>query len=116
MKQSSTASPPPLLVLAGIDVSAKELVVALHREGAAQPLLSFANTAAGHRALIKALTAKKAFARVILEATGVYSLELALALHKAERIEVMVVNPRAIKDYQRARLTRAKTDRGGGRE
>jgi len=45
-----------------------------------------------------------------LEATGVYSLRLALALHRAERVVVMVVNPRAIKDFQRARLCRAKTD------
>src|SRR6185295_2523702 len=52
-----------------------------------------------------------ATARVCLEATGVYSLCLALALQRAERMEVMVVNPRAIKDFQRARLTRAKTDR-----
>jgi transposase len=98
-------------VLAGIDVSARELVIALQREGAPEPLLKVPNTAAGHRALIRALTARKATARVILEATGVYSLELALALHQAERVEVMVVNPRSIKDYQRARLTRAKTDR-----
>lgn len=106
MKQSSST-----ILLAGIDVSAKELVVALQRDGVLQPLGSFANTAAGHRSLIKALTAKKASARVILEATGVYSLELALALNQAERVEVMVVNPRTVKDYQRARLTRAKTDR-----
>ena len=46
-----------------------------------------------------------------LEATGVYSLRLALTLQRAERLEAMVVNPRAIKDFQRARLTRAKTDR-----
>jgi transposase len=50
-------------------------------------------------------------ARVCLEATGVYSLNLALALQRTTRVEVMVVNPRAIKDFQRARLTRAKTDR-----
>jgi transposase len=46
-----------------------------------------------------------------LEATGVYSLRLALALQRTERVEVMVINPRASKDFQRARLTRAKTDR-----
>ena len=40
-----------------------------------------------------------------------YSLRLSLALNQAPRVEVMVINPRAAKDYQRARLTRAKTDR-----
>ena len=45
-----------------------------------------------------------------LEATGIYSLEFALALHHARNVEVMVVNPRAIKDFARACMQRAKTD------
>jgi transposase len=49
-------------------------------------------------------------ARVCLEATGIYSLEFALALHHAKNVEVMVVNPRAIKDFTRACMQRAKTD------
>lgn len=69
------------------------------------------NTPAGHRQLRKLLTRRGAHARGALEATGVYRLGLALSLHRAERVEVMVVNLRAIKDFQRARLTRAKTDR-----
>lgn len=106
--------PPAQRLLVAIDVSAAELVVALRPEDAtASPAKTtkYANTAAGHRTLIKLLTAKGASARVILEATGVYSLGLALALDRAERIKVMVINPRASHDFQRARLTRAKTDR-----
>ena len=106
MKQSASA---PQLV--AIDVSATELVVARERAGGLLPVAKFPNTAAGHRALLKALAPARSPARVILEATGVYSLELALVLHQAVGVEVMVVNPRTIKDYQRARLTRAKTDR-----
>lgn len=34
----------------------------------------------------------------------------ALALHRAKNVEVMVVNPRAIKDFSRACMQRAKTD------
>lgn len=48
--------------------------------------------------------------RVGLEATGIYSLQFALALHHAKNVEVMVVNPRAIKDFVRACMRRAKTD------
>ncbi|MGR9089817.1 MAG: IS110 family transposase [Gammaproteobacteria bacterium] len=44
------------------------------------------------------------------QATGVYSLPLALALHSAPAIEVMVVNPKAIKHFATARLQRGKTD------
>jgi len=47
---------------------------------------------------------------VCLEATGIYSLQFALTLHDAKNIEVMVVNPRAIKDFARACMQRAKTD------
>ncbi len=45
-----------------------------------------------------------------MEATGVYHLALALALEQAG-LEVMVVNPRAIKDHARALQKRSKTDR-----
>jgi len=48
--------------------------------------------------------------QVCIEATGLYSLDLALALHRAEGIEVMVANPRAIADFAKALLQRSKTD------
>jgi transposase len=82
----------------------------LQGDGTAEPTRTLPNTPAGHRQLIRLLTARGAHARVCLEATGVYSLGLALALHRAPRLEVMVINPRASKDFQHARLTRAKTD------
>lgn len=104
MKQS-------LQFLVAIDVGAQTLVMALACAGQTASVQTYPNTAAAHRRLIKIITARGASARVILEATGVYSLRLALALHAAARVEVMVANPRTIKDYQRARLCRAKTDR-----
>ena len=108
MKQP--AKTPTCEVRAGIDVGARELVVAILRDGRPETPCTLPNTPAGHRQLLRLLTRRGATARVCLEATGVYSLRLALALHRAARVEVMVVNPRAIKDFQRARLTRAKTD------
>ncbi len=111
MKQSPKSPPPIPQVRAGLDVGASELVLALQRDGCPEPVAAFPNTPAGHRRIIRLLTRRGAHARVILEATGVYSLGLALALHRAGRVEVMVINPRASKDFQRARLTRAKTDR-----
>jgi transposase len=48
--------------------------------------------------------------QVCLEATGLYRLDLAMALHRAEGIEVMVANPRAIADFAKALLQRSKTD------
>lgn len=97
-------------VLVGIDVSADALLVAVEREGQSLPVASFENDAAGHRRLIRWLTKSSGPVRVCLEATGIYGLELSLALHAAKRIEVMVANPRAIKDFARAFLQRSKTD------
>ncbi len=68
------------IVLAGVDVSAKELVVALDRGRGSVWSGTFTNDAAGHRKLIGVLTRRGASARVCVEATGIYHLEFALAL------------------------------------
>lgn len=97
-------------MLVGVDVSARTLDAALDSaRGAPQPL-SFHNTAAGHRKLIQRITRGGRAARVCIEATGVYHLDLCVALHGAKGVEVMVVNPRAAKDFARAQLQRSKTD------
>jgi transposase len=60
--------------------------------------------------LIQWLSKSATAVQVCIEATGLYSLDLALALHRAEGIEVMVANPRAIADFAKALLQRSKTD------
>ena len=94
----------------GVDVDSEELVSMMKRAGQRLPLARFANTAAGHKKFMRWATKGTRVARVCLEATGIYSLEFALALHQAKNVEVMVVNPRAIKDFARACMQRAKTD------
>lgn len=98
------------MILVGIDISADELVVAVERDGKSLPVASFENNATGHRKLIRWLTKSTRSVRVCLEATGVYGLDLSLTLHRTKGIEVMVANPRAIKDFARAFLQRSKTD------
>ncbi len=95
------------VVFAGIDVSARELVVARLCE---PELKIFANDRRGHKALIKNLTRNNTPVRVCLEATGIYSLDVAIALSQAKNIEVMVANPRAVKDFAGAMMSRSKTD------
>jgi transposase len=92
----------------GVDVSANEITVAI--EGRAERV-TVANDVEGHERLIRLLTRRGKPARVCLEATGIYHLDLALALHRARGIEVMVVNPAAARDFGRALLQRSKTDR-----
>lgn len=91
---------------AGIDVGAKMLSAA-RRRGNKIDELEFSNDAAGHRALIKWVGKG---ARVCVEATGVYHLQLALAL-RAAGVAVMVINPRVAKDFGRALSKRSKTDK-----
>ena len=99
------------LLLCGIDVSAKELVVAIDPGNGRLWEGVFANDAVGRRQLTRRLTRTKATARVCVEATGVYHLDLCLALQAASGVEVMVANPRITKDFARAQLRRSKTDR-----
>jgi len=94
----------------GVDVSQETLDVAARTVSAEPRTAQFANTSGGHRQLIKWLTKGGRCARVVLESTGVYSLDLALALDAAKRIDVMVVNPRAARKFADACLQRSCTD------
>ncbi len=94
----------------GVDVDSEALVCAMQRAEQRMPLTRFANSASGHQKFIRWATKGGRPARVCLEATGIYSFQFALALHDAKNVEVMVVNPRAIKDFARACMQRAKTD------
>lgn len=98
-------------VLCGVDVSAKELAVAI--DSGRGPVWEgrFSNDAAGHRKLAHRLARARGGARVVVEATGIYHLDLCLALDRAPGVEVMVANPRTTKDFARAQLRRSKTDR-----
>lgn len=93
----------------GIDVDSTSLVCRLRSDGATTPA-TFSNNPSGHRKLIRWATRRGRAVRICLEATGVYSLPLAIALHKAPGVEVMVVNPKAIKHFATAILQRGKTD------
>lgn len=98
------------LDFAGIEVSAEQLIVALQREGKRRGLKSFPNTAAGHQALVGHLSCPGRTVRAALESTGLYGLDLALALQRAG-IGVMVANPRAVRHFAQALMQRSKNDR-----
>ena len=93
----------------GIDVSAKTLDVA-SSNGKHEVSKTFDNTPSGHQKLITSITKNGAFAMVVLEATGSYSLTIALALVAHPRIEVMIANPRAVHNFGKATMQRSKSD------
>lgn len=45
-----------------------------------------------------------------IEATGAYSMDLALALHRHPKTVVMVINPRVSRSFSQAMMKRTKTD------
>lgn len=98
------------VVITGIDVSARRLDVAAQRGQGELARRAFANTARAHQRLIRWLTKRGAKARVVLEATGVYSRDVARALAAAPGVEVMVANPRATRAFADACLQRTRTD------
>lgn len=94
----------------GVDVSAQTLDVSVRTPTGELQTAQFDNTAQGHGKLVRLITKKGRLARVVLESTGIYSLDLTLALHAAKRVEVMVVNPRVARKFAQARLQRSSTD------
>jgi transposase len=105
-KQSQTAQ---TMTFCGIDVSAETLAVAVQQNNQPIRQREFANSASGHKALIRWLLKHGPVVRVSLEATGIYSLDLALALDATEGIEVAVLNPKVVNRFAET-LRRSKTD------
>ena len=94
-------------VFAVIDVSARELTVAV-LDGEAKPeLTTFEQTPDGHRQLAAHLGAAD---RSVMEATGIYYLDAALVLDEAG-LNLSVINPRAAHHFAKAMLETSKTDR-----
>ena len=95
--------------LAGLDVGAKTLTLAIRKTGKTQKPRDFGNDPTAHAALIQALRHAHV-TRVCVEATGVYHLDVAVALHDAGGFEVVVVNPKAARRFAEAMMSRTKTD------
>lgn len=94
----------------GIDIAAATFE-AKKRLGTGKCARRFDNTPTGHRQAIRWILKGTQSARVCLEATGVYHLQLALALAETPGIELMVLNPKAARRFAEAQLIRAKTDK-----
>jgi transposase len=93
----------------GVEVSAEKLHV-LWRSGSRQSRRVFSNDAAGHGALRGWLLGGPQKVRVCMESTGLYGLDVALALSGQEQLEVMVANPRAVRHFAAAQMRRSKSD------
>jgi transposase len=93
----------------GIDVAKATLDVASEPASALGARATLSNDAAGHAALVAALT-PLALTLIVLEATGGYERAVTVAL-AAAGLPVVVVNPRHVRDFAKATGQLAKTDR-----
>lgn len=95
----------------GVEVSARTLLVYTTFCDSSPATREYPNTPKGHREICRALRRLGGPVRVCLEATGTYGLDVAMTLHQAPALEVMVANPRAVRRFAQALMRRAKTDR-----
>ena len=94
----------------GVDVSARALVVAIS-DGGEPRMERVSNDAAGHQRLQARLRALCAPVMVCLEASGTYSLDVALALARpAAGWQLSLVNPRLARRFAESLGQRSKTD------
>lgn len=98
----------PITVSAGIDVSAKKVDVVIRFDNQSSQSKAFRQTPSGHKALIKHLLNNEPEC-IVLEATGMYYLDLAIALAEAG-LPVSVINPRSYKHFAELKLKGSKTD------
>src|SRR5215469_18577628 len=106
-----TKPQPAVEVFAGIDVSAREINVACMQDKEGNPTFAaFANNASGHKALLAFLLQRTERVRVCLEASGNYSLDLALVLHAHRQVEVSVIHPRRARKFAESLGERSQSD------
>lgn len=90
----------------GLDIAKRSLDLSPHPACIQR---TYANDAAGHRALLAAVGRVPGPIQIICEATGGYEHHLLAALHQAQ-VPVTLVNPRQVRDFARAKGLLAKTD------
>ncbi len=93
---------------AGIDVGSEELILVIRKNGKPFNPQKFTNTPADRARLVNKM-GKLPGVIVCMEATGVYHLDLAIALYDAG-IAVMVINPKAAHNFAKVLMKNSKTD------
>jgi transposase len=92
----------------GIDIAAKTFDMVSRRDGKPSKVETFQQTPQGHAKAVKRLQALKP-ACVVMEATGIYYLDLAVTLVEAG-LPVAVINPRSFRHFAELKLSGSKTD------
>lgn len=94
----------------GVDVSSKELRVVMSVNGKHRKAQLYENTPEDHKRLIAVIQKLHGKSIVCMEATGMHHFDLAVALSRAGKITVTVINPKAAHNFAKALMQRSKTD------
>lgn len=92
----------------GIDIAAKTFDMVIRTDGKASRVEQFSQCSQGHAKAIAQLKALKPVL-IVMEATGIYYLDLAVALVQAG-LPVTVINPKSFHHFATLKLTSSKTD------
>src|SRR5690554_4470783 len=92
----------------GIDISANTFDVVVFNQGTFSKPVRYRQCIDDHKKLIAQLR-KLRPAHIVLEATGVYYFDLAIALSEAG-LSVSVINPKSSKHFAQLKLQNSKTD------
>ena len=92
----------------GIDIGAKTSAMGWRQNGKTAGQWEIQQTAKGRKAAVNKMLALKPLS-VVMEATGIYYLDLALELHAAG-LPVSVINPKSFHNFAKLMLQTSKTD------
>ncbi|MDZ7870571.1 MAG: transposase [Rheinheimera sp.] len=92
----------------GIDIAAKTVDLVVRNDDKTSKSEQFSQTPDGHAAVVRKLQ-KLAPELIVMEATGIYYLDLAVALAKAN-LPVAVINPKSFHHFAALKLNGSKTD------
>lgn len=92
----------------GIDIAAKTVDLVVRQNDKNSSVKTFQQTPGGRATLIEFLQ-KHHPKLIVMEATGIYYLDLAVALHDA-KISISVINPKSFNHFAQMKLAHSKTD------
>lgn len=92
----------------GIDIAARSFDLVCRHDGHNRTVQTFAQTPADQAKAVRQLQALQP-THIVLEATGIYYLDLAVALAEAG-LPVSVINPKSFRHFARLKLNDNKTD------
>lgn len=95
-------------VFVGVDIAARTFDLVSRKQGKVSKVTQYRQTPEGHAKAVKRLKALNP-KLIVMEATGIYYLDLAVALAQAE-LPVAVINPKSFHHFATLTLTGSKTD------